>query len=163
MIVTDAMVGAALRGFDMTNPESFEGMRKAIARAMTPDPAARMGEALLPCPFCGHAPRTLRTNRGQKVVCPNGDCGGETLSWSTKDRAIAAWNKRAAPGWIACSERMAAAERVIAAARTILRPTVYPSNDDLDWNQAARLTALHNAIADYDAPAPARSESERET
>jgi hypothetical protein len=110
MIVTDAMVGAALRGFDMTNPESFEGMRKAIARAMTPDPAARMGEALLPCPFCGEAGELVEIESAApdypwafKACCTS--CHQHAIGVTraaAQECAAEAWNRRA-PGWIACS------------------------------------------------------------
>ena len=60
-----------------------------------------MAEDLKPCPFCGKRPSVGYVRDGYKVVCTF--CGGSGPAAfhgpagkpSSKDRAIAAWNRRA--------------------------------------------------------------------
>jgi len=61
-------------------------------------------EALLPCPFCGAAAKSGYIRDGRRIHCTNGDCvaggparfHGPVGMASAEDRAIAAWNTRAA-------------------------------------------------------------------
>ncbi len=71
---------------------------------MTPTPAARMGEDLLPCPFCGNPGEILAAVGEWWGHCHV--CSASSSLWNSQAEAIAAWNRRSAPGWIACSERM---------------------------------------------------------
>ena len=54
---------------------------------------------LLPCPFCGEAPRLWEYNKGEcEIECINGHCPSEPhVGIHTKAEAIAAWNTRATP------------------------------------------------------------------
>ena len=48
-------------------------------------------EALLPCPFCGNKPSTLRQNGIVQATCDDFDCPAFDVF-----APIAAWNRRAA-------------------------------------------------------------------
>jgi len=77
-----------------------EQWRACVAFApIATDPNAR----LLPCPWCGEAPRLLsyKTDGGREryaISCENDDCEcvAETVYFDTADQAGAAWNRRAA-------------------------------------------------------------------
>src|SRR5262245_28991913 len=67
------------------------------------DRAERRGEGemkmseLLPCPFCGGKARVIYFSESYFVQCTNGTCEGSTKHNRKEDRAIAIWNRRAAP------------------------------------------------------------------
>ena len=52
---------------------------------------------LMPCPFCGKAPRINESNKTFMIECSNDFCfiQPSTLSYITLDEAIEAWNERA--------------------------------------------------------------------
>lgn len=61
-----------------------------------------MSEQLEPCPFCGSIPEITPWHGGSKskrmVACVNDDCAvSPEVTGQTPAKAIAAWNKRAAP------------------------------------------------------------------
>ena len=53
-----------------------------------------MKQELLPCPFCGGEAKNQSTGYGDyRVYC--GKCECSTVRWSSsKEKAIAAWNRR---------------------------------------------------------------------
>jgi Lar family restriction alleviation protein len=51
-----------------------------------------MSEKLKPCPFCGSDAVHFRTVISDYVSCDN--CGNGTAGYSTKQKALKAWNKR---------------------------------------------------------------------
>ena len=71
---------------------------------MTPTPPPTPDDKLLPCPFCGAAAKSGYIRDGRRIHCTNGDCvaggparfHGPVGMASAEDRAIAAWNTRAA-------------------------------------------------------------------
>lgn len=55
---------------------------------------------LLACPFCGGTSYVAVVDdygSSFSVKCNNPICGGAVRLWATRDRAIAAWNRRASP------------------------------------------------------------------
>lgn len=54
---------------------------------------------LLPCPFCGGAPKCNGLPRGilGKIFCSNDDCFGPMTTAITKADSVAQWNKRPTP------------------------------------------------------------------
>lgn len=56
-------------------------------------------QAILHCPFCGHEAKAYAShyaNIGEHwVICLSPNCGGKTHWWTSREQAIAAWNKRA--------------------------------------------------------------------
>lgn len=73
-----------------------------------------MMEKLKLCPFCGNEP-TIRIFKGKDgwrdgyaVICryDEGGCGAESGLYHYESEAIEAWNRRAEPQWIPCSERL---------------------------------------------------------
>lgn len=50
---------------------------------------------LLPCPFCGGTPYVADDYGASfSVKCNNPMCGGAVRLWGTREKAIAAWNRR---------------------------------------------------------------------
>lgn len=56
------------------------------------------------CPFCGGEAEIWGSPYGYAILCS--ECLVETITYKTKSEAIAAWNRRAEPRWIPCSERL---------------------------------------------------------
>jgi len=65
-------------------------------------------QSLLPCPFCSSGAIDAGDSRASKIMCGNPDCEASTGSWwaridcngrdnTGKQKAIAAWNRRAKP------------------------------------------------------------------
>jgi Lar family restriction alleviation protein len=56
-----------------------------------------MTEQLKPCPFCGEPAELFRVMLKWRVQCTKAidGCGMETSFFLDKERAIAAWNRRA--------------------------------------------------------------------
>jgi Lar family restriction alleviation protein len=56
-----------------------------------------MTEQLKPCPFCGEPAELFRVMLKWRVQCTKAidGCGMETAFFLDKERAIAAWNRRA--------------------------------------------------------------------